>query len=65
MHEQMKANRAKYDEQLKAVLTPDQLSKYTAMQQERRHHGPRPDMKDGKFRAKDGDLKLKSKTSQS
>ncbi|MGI4832482.1 MAG: hypothetical protein ACRYFK_03375 [Janthinobacterium lividum] len=62
MRTQLQANRAKYDEQLKAVLTPDQFGKYAAMRDEHRHHGPRPD---GKFKAKDGDLKIKSKTSQS
>lgn len=62
MRQQLQANRAKYDEQLKAVLTPDQFGKYTAMRDEHRHRGPRPD---GKFKAKDGDLKIKSKTSQS
>lgn len=65
MRQQMQANRTKYDEQLKAVLTPDQFGKYTAMREERRHHGMRPEGADGKFKAKDGDLKIKSKTSQS
>lgn len=66
LREQMQANRAKYDDQLKAVLTPDQFGKYAALQQERHHHGPRPEGegKDGKFKAKDGDLKIKSKTTQ-
>ena len=63
MHEQMKSSRAKYDAQLQGVLTPDQFGKYTAMRQEHRHHGPRPEGPDGKFKAKDGDLKIKSKTS--
>lgn len=62
LRQQMQANRAKYDDQLQAVLTPDQFGKYTAMRNEHRHHGPRPD---GKFKAKDGDAKFKSKTSQS
>ena len=65
LRQQMQANRAKYDDQLKAVLTPDQFGKYTAMREERRHHGQRPEFKDGKFKAKDGDAKFKAKTTQS
>lgn len=64
LRDQMQANRAKYDGQLRAVLTPDQLGKYTAMQQERRHHSFGGEGKDGKFKAKDGDRKVKAKTSQ-
>lgn len=65
LRQQMQANRAKYDDQLKAVLTPDQFGKYTALREERRHHGMRPEGKDGKFKAKDSDAKFKAKTTQS
>ncbi|QJX47779.1 hypothetical protein HMJ29_12840 [Hymenobacter taeanensis] len=47
----MKATRDKYDTQLKAVLTPDQLTKYTQLreqQQERRQDG----MENGKMKMK-------------
>lgn len=47
--EQMQANRAKYDDQLKQVLTPDQFTKYTTLAANR-HHGP--GMKDGKRKMK-------------
>ena len=63
--DQMQANRTKYDDQLKAVLTPDQLTKYTAMMANRRQRGPggRPDdVQDGKVKAKDGKVKIKAKT---
>lgn len=39
MREQMQASRAKYDPQFRAVLTPDQYTKYTAMQTERMNRG--------------------------
>jgi len=39
MREQMKANRTKYDEQFKAVLTPEQYTKYTALQAEHKGYG--------------------------
>ncbi|MFD1466738.1 hypothetical protein ACFQ48_00765 [Hymenobacter caeli] len=39
MRDQMMAGRAKYDDQFKAVLTPDQYTKYTAMQAERMQRG--------------------------
>ena len=55
--EQMQANRAKYNDQLKQVLTPEQFAKYTTLAANRHHgHG----MPDGKFKAKDGKLKLKA-----
>jgi len=38
--EQLQATRAKYDDQLKQVLTPDQFAKYTTLAA-RRHHGPK------------------------
>ncbi|MGI4885300.1 MAG: hypothetical protein ACRYFR_10115 [Janthinobacterium lividum] len=40
MRDQMMAGRTKYDAQFKAVLTPDQYTKYTAMQAERMQRGP-------------------------
>jgi len=64
--EQMQANRAKYDDQLKQVLTPDQFTKYTTLAANRHQHGPgdhgRPD---GKLKAKDGKLKIKNKPTDS
>ena len=59
LHGQMKANRAKYDDQFKAVLTPDQYTKYTAMQQQRHHRSPGMEGHDGKMKSKDGKLKIK------
>lgn len=61
--EQMQANRTKYDDQLRQVLTPDQFTKYTALAANRRHHGP--GMPDGKLKAKDGKLKIKTKPTNS
>lgn len=58
--EQMQANRAKYDDQLQQVLTPEQLTKYTAMQANRRERGL-GGLKEGKGRAKDGNVKIKTK----
>lgn len=59
MREQMKANHAKYDAQFKQVLTPEQYTKYTAMQADRMKHGHGgPD--GGKFKAKDGKVKTKT-----
>jgi protein CpxP len=37
MHQEIEASRAKYQTQLQAVLSPDQMTKYTALQQERQH----------------------------
>ena len=39
VREQMQANNTKYEDQLKAVLTPEQLTQYTAMQSKRRERG--------------------------
>ena len=40
MHQEMKGLHDKYQGQLKGVLTPDQYTRYTAMQQEKKaHHG--------------------------
>ncbi|WP_201986602.1 hypothetical protein [Hymenobacter rubidus] len=44
MREQMQASRTKYDAQFKEVLTPDQYTKYTAMQAERMNRGGGPGM---------------------
>jgi protein CpxP len=66
LRDQMQANRAKYDDQLKQVLTPDQFTKYTTMQANRRAGGGgRPDMQDGKIKAKDGKVKIKAKSTDS
>jgi protein CpxP len=37
MHQEITATRAKYQAQLQAILNADQLTKYTALQQERQH----------------------------
>lgn len=39
LREQMKASRAKYEEQLKAVLTPEQLTQYATLEGHRRERG--------------------------
>jgi Spy/CpxP family protein refolding chaperone len=62
MRAQMQANRAKYDDQLKQVLTPEQLTKYTALEASHRRG---PGLKDGKLKAKDGKLKMKAKPTKS
>ena len=66
LREQMQASRAKYDGQLKQVLTPEQFIAYTALQANRRHHGfGGADMQDGKVKAKDGKVKIKTKPTES
>lgn len=62
MRQQMMAGRTKYDDQLKAVLTPDQYAKMQAMQANRRQRGGMQLPEDGKVKAKDGKLKIKAKT---
>jgi Spy/CpxP family protein refolding chaperone len=62
LREQLMAGRAKYDDQLKAVLTPDQYAKMQAMQASRRQRGGMQLPEDGKVKAKDGKLKIKAKT---
>ncbi len=65
LREQMLAGRTKYDDQLKAVLTPDQYTKYTTMQANRREH--MRDMaapQDGKVKAKEGKVKIKAKADE-
>lgn len=61
MRGQMQANRAKYDDQLKAVLTPDQFTQMQTMQANRRQRGAGA-MQDGKMKVKDGAVKIKAKT---
>ena len=39
VREQLMASRAKYEDQLKAVLTPEQLTQYTALEGQRRERG--------------------------
>ena len=66
LREQMQANRAKYDDQFKQVLTPDQFTKFTAMEADHRSHGPgRPELPNGKLKAKDGKVKIKAKPTES
>ena len=69
MREQMQANRAKYEAQFKEVLTPDQYTKYTALQAERMERGgmrgrrgaDAPDVKKMKAKTTDGDkVKVKA-----
>jgi periplasmic protein CpxP/Spy len=68
MREQMLAGRAKYDAQFKEVLTPDQYTKFTALQADRmdRAHDMRdtrntPDVKKMKAKTTDGDkVKVKA-----
>ena len=66
MREQMQASRAKYDEQLKQVLTTDQFTKYSTMQANGRGQrgpgGAAPDNTGGKVKEKDGNVKVKVKT---
>ncbi len=61
MRGQMQANRAKYEDQLKAVLTPDQFAKMQAMQADRRQRGADA-RQDGKVKEKNGKIKIKAKT---
>ena len=67
MREQMQAGHAKYDAQFKAVLTPDQYTKYTAMQADRMENardmraGNNSDVKKRKAKTTDGDkVKVKA-----
>jgi Spy/CpxP family protein refolding chaperone len=62
LRQQMMAGRTKYDDQLKAVLTPDQYAKMQTMQANRRQRGGMQMPEDGKVKAKDGKLKIKAKT---
>jgi Spy/CpxP family protein refolding chaperone len=59
--EQMKATRDKYDTQLKAVLTPEQATKYAALRDQKmdKREGA---MKDGKLKVKEGKVKAKMKS---
>ncbi|MBD2766343.1 hypothetical protein IC235_00375 [Hymenobacter sp. BT664] len=57
---QMDANRSKYDEQVKAVLTADQYTKYTALQNDRMNHGRWGGLGDSaKVKVKNNRMKLK------
>ncbi|GAB3636403.1 hypothetical protein GCM10027422_19930 [Hymenobacter arcticus] len=58
MRDQAKTGRIKYDEQIRAVLTPDQLAKYNTMQTNRRERGM--EMKESKMKKKDGKVKIKA-----
>jgi len=61
LRQQMMAGRTKYDDQLKAVLTPDQYTKMQAMQANRRQRGSMEMPQDGKVKAKNGKVKIKAK----
>lgn len=69
LRDQMQASRAKYDDQLKQVLSPEQFTKYTALEASRRQGGRggmgRPDNVEGKVKEKDGKVKVKTKTTDS
>ncbi len=58
---QMQANRAKYDDQLKAVLTPEQFAQMQTLQADRRQRGADA-LQDAKVKEKDGKVKIKTKT---
>lgn len=68
LREQMQANRAKYDAQFKNVLTPDQYTKFTALQADRmdrardmRDNRNAADVKKMKAKTTDGDkVKVKA-----
>ncbi len=63
LRDQMMASRAKYDDQLKAVLTPDQFTTMQTMEASRRQRGAGGmQMLDGKVKEKDGKTKVKVKT---
>lgn len=62
LREQLLAGRTKYDDQLKAVLTPEQYTNMQAMQASRRQRGGPNMPQEGKVKAKDGKLKVKAKT---
>ena len=67
IREQMQANRAKYEAQFKEVLTPDQYTKFTALQADRLDRardmrgGDKADVKKMKSKTNDGDkVKVKA-----
>ena len=70
MREQMQANRAKYEEQFKSVLTPDQYTKFAAMEQRGGGRGmgpggpgrpaPADQPVDGKVKVKNDKVKIKA-----
>lgn len=61
MREQLQANRAKYEDQLKAVLTPEQFATMQTLQANRRQRATDA-MPDSKIKEKYGKLKIKAKT---
>ena len=61
LRDQLMAGRAKYDDQLKAVLTPEQFTQMQTIEASRRQRGADL-MQDGKVKAKDGKVKIKAKT---
>jgi protein CpxP len=64
MRTQMQASRAKYDDQLKAILTPEQFAQMQTLEANRRQRGGPGAMapQDGKVKEKDGKVKIKTKT---
>ncbi|QKG56085.1 hypothetical protein GKZ68_05180 [Hymenobacter sp. BRD128] len=56
MRTQMQASRAKYDDQLKAILTPEQFTQLQTLEASRRQGGP------GALPLPDGKVKIKTKT---
>jgi protein CpxP len=63
MRTQMQASRAKYDDQLKAILTPEQFAQMQTLEANRRQRGGPGAMppQDGKVKEKDGKVKIKTK----
>ena len=60
---QMQASRAKYDDQLKAILTPEQFTQMQTLEANRRQGGPGAmQLQNGKVKEKDGKVKIKTKT---
>lgn len=63
LRDQMMTRRAKYDDQLKAILTPEQFTQMQTLEASRRQRGPggmQP--QEGKVKEKDGKVKIKTKT---
>ncbi|QKG52191.1 hypothetical protein [Hymenobacter sp. BRD67] len=58
---QMQANRSKYEDQLKAILTPEQFTQMQTLEANRRQRGAEM-LPEGKMKEKDGNLKIKTKT---
>ncbi|WP_151088216.1 hypothetical protein [Hymenobacter baengnokdamensis] len=61
LRSQMQANRTKYEDQLKAILTPEQFTQMQTLEANRRQRGGEV-LPEGKVKEKDGNLKIKTKT---